>query len=92
MNGSSSRYTRRIRVYALATLPFVAAFTYQLAVVWPTRPATPDVAKGFVIQTMVNNQTLYVSSFDVMLLVGTLAVGAVIVSFGLWRSRPRPSV
>lgn len=90
MTGTNNRDYKKIRPYALAALPFFAAFAYQLAVVWPTRPRMPDPAKGFVIQTVVDRHTVYVSSMDMALMLGTWAGEAAVIGFGLWRVFRQP--
>ena len=79
---------KRIRSYALAAVPFIAFFAYQIAVVLPHRPDAADIAHGYTIPVALDDgaASRYISVLDCVLTFGPFLCAALIVGIGLWRS------
>jgi|GEM_PF-1489127 len=82
---------KRIRPYALAAMPFIALFIYQVAVALPKRPTIADAARGFVIPIGVEDKTVYMSQMDAVVLFGALLMVAIIIGVGLLKALRRRS-
>ncbi len=79
---------KNIRVYALAVLPFIAFFAYQLDSLLRHRPQTPDMAHGYTIPLDIGDSGApnYISVLDCVLTFGPFLCAAVIIAIGMWRS------
>jgi len=85
----STARTRRIRVYALAAVPFLAFFGYQLLVVLPHRPQTPDAVHGYTFPLGIDEgPARYISALDCWLTFGSFVCAGLIIGIGLLRSGP----
>lgn len=73
--------------YALATLPFIAFFAYQLYVELPKRPDAPDVVRGYTIPMEINYSppTRYISIVDFVKTFGSIGCGTAIMLVAAWR-------
>jgi hypothetical protein len=78
---------KNIRMYALAILPFIAFFGYQVAIVLPHRPEYSDLVHGYTIPLgLDDNRTHYISVLDCVLTFVPFLCGMVIIAIGMWRS------
>jgi hypothetical protein len=79
---------KRIRSYALAAIPFIALFAYELATLFSHRPAMPDLMHGYTIALGSDNsdKRVYVSAGDLTLLFGPFLCAFVIMTIGAWRA------
>ncbi len=79
---------KRIRSYALAAIPFIALFAYELATLFSHRPAMPDLMHGYTIALGSDNsdKRVYVSAGDLTLLLGAFLCAFVIMAIGSWRA------
>jgi hypothetical protein len=73
--------------YSLGALPFIGAFIYQLVAVWPTRPGQPDPANGYTIPMHVADKDVFISNIDLILMMGSWGIGAIIILIGYRRMR-----
>ncbi|ESQ75198.1 hypothetical protein [Asticcacaulis sp. AC402] len=71
--------------YSLGAMPFIGLFIYQIAVVWPTRPGQPDLTHT--IPMYVGDRDIFVSNMDLILMMGSWGIGAIIVLIGYRRVR-----
>ncbi len=76
---------KQIWPYSLGSIPFIAVFAYELAVVFPHRPLAPDPAHGYTIAMGIDHKTVYISAGDSVLLFGAWLCTAAVVLTGLWR-------
>lgn len=79
---------KNIRVYALAALPFIAFFAYQLDSLLGHRPEAPDMARGYTIPLDIGDSgaATYISVLDCVLTFTPFLCAAAIIIFGMWRS------
>ncbi len=79
---------KRIRAYALATLPFIALFAYQLSTLLAHRPLVPDPMHGYTIAlgSEGSDKGVYVSSADLAWILIPFFIGFAITAIGLWRA------
>jgi len=85
MQTISREQTKKIRPYALGVAPFIALFAYELTVILPHRPLTPDLVHGYTIAAGSAHKTVYISAVDCVLLFGTLLCAMAVILTGLWR-------
>ena len=88
MQNTSRADVKKIRPYALATIPFLALFAYELATVLPHRPTTPDPTHGYTIAmgSEGRGKPVYVSAGDLFLILAPFFCGFAIVATGSWRA------
>jgi hypothetical protein len=86
MRRYSFQKLKAIWPYSLAAIPFIGIFAYLIGVVFPHRPHTADVTSGFTIPMSIDSGTVYISTFDIMALIGVWAVAAAIIGLGLWQT------
>jgi hypothetical protein len=71
--------------YSLGAVPFIGMFIYQIAGVWPTRPGQPDLTHT--IPMHVGNRDVYISTLDLILMMGSWGIGVLIILIGYRRMR-----
>ncbi|ESQ87222.1 hypothetical protein ABAC460_20850 [Asticcacaulis sp. AC460] len=71
--------------YSLGSLPFIGLFIYQIAVVWPTRPGQPDLT--YTIPMHVGDRDVFISNMDLILMMGSWGIAAIIILIGYRRMR-----
>ncbi len=78
---------KTIRTYALATLPFIALFAYQLLAVLPHRPQAPDLVHGYTIPLSLDDggPAHYISGLDCVITFGPFLCALAIMAIGMWR-------
>ncbi len=86
MQNLSQDQLKKVRPYALAMIPFIAAFAYELALVLPHRPAAPDMARGYTISMGLNHGVVYISAGDCALMFGLVLCAAAIGVTGAWQA------
>jgi len=77
---------KKIRPYALATIPFLAVFAWELAFVLAHRPETPDILHGYAVPMGSDGKTVYMSVWDCVILFGSWLCGAAVMMTGLWQA------
>ena len=78
---------KKFRLYALATIPFIALFAFELATVLLHRPSAPDLIHGYTIAigSEGDGKPVYFSAGDLALILGPFLCGFAIQVVGLWR-------
>jgi hypothetical protein len=74
--------------YALAILPFIVFFLYQLLFLKAHRPDHADVAHGYTFQIGIGDDgsiVRYISPLDCLMTFGPFVCGTMIMLIGAWR-------
>ncbi len=76
---------KAIRLMALAMLPFIAFFIFELVFVLPHRPLAADVVHGYTIPLGLDRKTVYITIGDLILTFGAVVCPAVVCVSTFWR-------
>ncbi len=85
MQNFTADQAKKIRLLALAIVPFLAVFAFELVVVLPHRPVMPDVVHGYTIPLGLDHKTVYITIGDLIMTFGAVFCGAAVFLAGFWR-------
>ena len=79
---------KKIRGYALAVMPFMGIFAFQVMYGLKHRPEVSDPKNGYTIAIGLDGgETVrYISALDCLLTFGPFFIASLIMLIGLWRS------
>ncbi len=88
MSNLTSEQGKAVRLMALAMMPFIAFFAFEILCVLPHRPAAPDVLHGYTIPLGLEGEgkTVYISVIDCVLTFGPFLCAGAICLFTFWRT------